>query len=448
MSAPRTQRPRRHGRRSGERGVALIIAVVAIAILTAVAVDFAYNSRVDLQLAANQRDELRAHYLARSGISMSRLLLRFQKQLDQIQLPNLGGLLGGAGGAGGGAGAIPGLPTGGSMNLQLWRMARIDCHMLQGMVSSDPDAPEEDDRAPSDEKFGFEDELGAATEGTELQKKSFGGFEGCFLAQISDEEEKFNLNTLERPGLGGQIAAGRALSLFGDKRYEFLWQKEDSNGVRTTPQELVVALRDWIDEDETGSSLNLSGQGTEAFLKGFSDENGNYSRYTPRYEAKNSRFDTLDELFLVHGVNDRFAAAFRDRLTVYPDINARLNINTDDPLMLWMAVLAVLPEQVVKSDPRIHNPVVQDDVIRRIRAARMFSFLGMSVADFVAVVESAGLPANPQIKNNPAANQFVSDKSQTFKIRSTGEAGQVQRTIEAVVRLDDGLGRLVYWREE
>ena len=45
------RRLRRPHRRSRERGVAMIIAVVAIAILTTVAVDFAYNSRVDLQLA-------------------------------------------------------------------------------------------------------------------------------------------------------------------------------------------------------------------------------------------------------------------------------------------------------------------------------------------------------------------------------------------------------------
>jgi general secretion pathway protein K len=29
-----------------------------------------------------------------------------------------------------------------------------------------------------------------------------------------------------------------------------------------------------------------------------------------------------------------------------------------------------------------------------------------------------------------------------------GEAGDVQKTITAVIRLDDQLGRLVYWRED
>jgi len=45
-------------------------------------------------------------------------------------------------------------------------------------------------------------------------------------------------------------------------------------------------------------------------------------------------------------------------------------------------------------------------------------------------------------------NRFIGDKSTTYRVRVTGEAGDVTRTITAVVRLDDGLGRLVYWREE
>ena len=76
-----------------QRGVALLIAVVAITILTVVATEFAYNTRVDLQLAANQRDEVQAMYMARSGVALSRLLLRFQKQVDQTPIPNIGGML-------------------------------------------------------------------------------------------------------------------------------------------------------------------------------------------------------------------------------------------------------------------------------------------------------------------------------------------------------------------
>ncbi|HEY0882759.1 MAG TPA: pilus assembly PilX N-terminal domain-containing protein, partial [Archangium sp.] len=96
---------KRAAQSKAERGVAMLLVLVGIAVLSLVANEVRYNSVVELRLATNQRDEVRAHYLAKSGIALSRLMLRFQRQMDAIQIPNLGGLasmLSGAGGAGGG----------------------------------------------------------------------------------------------------------------------------------------------------------------------------------------------------------------------------------------------------------------------------------------------------------------------------------------------------------
>jgi len=409
-----------------ERGVTLIIVVVAIAILTAVATEFAYNSRVDLQLATNQRDEVRAYFLARSGIGLSRLLLRFQKQVDTIQIPNIAQLLGGLGG---GTGSRPGVGTPGAapstgMNIQLWKLARIDCQMLQMMVKQQP--------------FGVEK--------TPVARQSFGGFNGCFLATIGDEEQKLNVNKLNALQMTSQATVARLLDLLSDKRFEFVFDREDANRVKVNPQDVVIAMRDWIDEDDTQSALNLTGQG-EPFARGFSDENSLYDRYVPRYKTKNAVMDTLDELYMVHGVSDRFMAAFKDRLTVYTDINSKLNINTDDPLLLRLAILSMADP--TKAPAQLADPYFMEDLIRRIRAARMLPGMGMSVNDFAALLELAGVPVNPLIKANVQGNRFVSDKTSTFSIKSVGEAGSVQKTIETVIRMDDnGLGRLVYWRED
>lgn len=445
---PRPPDSKRRRALKRERGVALLIVIVGIAILTVMATEFAYNSRVDLQLATNERDSLRAYYLARSGIGLSRMVLKFQKQLDSTPIPNLSGLLqqfmggaapGGALGAGGAPGAAGAAPS--TMNLQIWRMAKVDCHMLQAMVASDGVDPR--DAKPSG-KFAFDQEFPDVAQAQ--QKRSFGGFEGCFNATISDEEEKINLNRLDAGQLSSQPVVATLLNLLNDKRFEFLFEREDSNRVKTSPQDLILALHDWIDEDEVQSTLNTSGQG-EPFLRGFSDENYGYDKYNPRYKAKNARFDTLDELYMVHGMNDRIMAAFRDRFTVYPDINARMNINTDDPLLLYMAILSVADP--ARPDPRLQNPLFVEQLIKQIRSARMFSFLGMSVTDFVNVVAASGVPVNQTILNNVQQNRWVSDKSQTFSIKSVGEAGAVQKTITAVVRLDDNqMGRLLYWREE
>ncbi|MEW5740067.1 MAG: type II secretion system minor pseudopilin GspK [Myxococcota bacterium] len=469
--------PREEGRRPAalepRRGVAMLLVLVGLAVLGLVANEVQYNSVVELRLATNQRDEVRAHFLAKSGVGLSRLLLRFQKQMDSIQIPNLGGMLqqflGGAGGGGlppgvnpgmlgalglnpamlqglaGGAGAA-GAPGGGapsSMSIQLWRMAKIDCHMLEMMVPEIDEKGQAIQPTSKDKKFDFDDENPELA--AEQKSKRFGSFTGCFDTVITDEEERINLNQLDAPKFQAEAFLQQILPLVGDKRYEFLFEKEDSNRVKVTPAEVIIAMRDWVDEDETSSTLNFSGQG-EPFLKGFSDENGNYVKYDPAYRAKNGRFDSLDELYLVHGVNDRFMAAFKEKLTIYPDPNSKLNINTDDPIMLSVAIRIVADP--ARPDPRLNDPVFIDTLIQKIRAARMFALFGMSALDFVNLVAASGVAVNPTIINNVQNQRFIGDKSSTYRLSVKGEAGDVTRTITAVVRLDDGLGRLVYWKEE
>jgi general secretion pathway protein K len=469
--------PAAPSRRRGERGVALLLVLVGIAVLSLVANEVRYNSMVELRLATNQRDELRAHFLARSGIALSRLMLRYQKQVDQLPIPNFGAMLqqaigsnpalgnllgipggglpgglppgGGVPGAGlpggglpGGAGGMPGMST---ASIQLWRMAKVDCHMLEGMV---PTVDAKGGLAPiksaASKKFEFDDENPEL--GKEMQAKQFGTFTGCFDTVITDEEERINLNKLDGTQFVAVVVANQLVTTLNDKRYEFLFEKEDANRLKVPANDIIIGMKDWIDEDESGSTLNLNAIGGDPFIRGFSDENSGYSNYPERYRAKNARFDSLDEVFLVHGVNDRFMAAFKDKFTVYPDMNARLNINTDDPVMLEIAIRSVADP--IRLDPRLSDPIFIDTVIKRIRAARLFAMFGMSVADFVNIVASTGIAVDQRLMSNLQNQRVVGDKSNTYRLSVTGSAGDVTRTITAVIRLDDGLGRLVYWREE
>jgi general secretion pathway protein K len=408
----------------------MLMVVISIAILTAVAADFAYSSRVDLELAVHQRDALRAEYLARSGLGMARLLLQFQKQLDST-MQNLTSTLPGG--------------IGGSINLQLWRMAHIDCQTLGRFLPDGADAGFGASKKKPDVRPG-DGQLGAL--GTPFI--DYGGFRGCYGSLIEDEESKLNVNQLDSllaAGAGG-AAVQRLYLLLTDKRFEFVFDREDANKVKISAADALINIKDWADSDDLVSVLAVSAAGAQVSA-GFADEPGLYSKYLPRFRPKNASMDSLGELYFVHGVGDRFMAAFGDRLTVYPDVNAVLNVNTDDPMVIALAVRSAADP--AKPDGRLSDPIFLDSLVQKITAARMLSPMGMTVSAFVNVLVESDIAVNPQITSNLQGNSFLGDHTKTFRVTATGEVNDVQRTITTVVRItqpQDGLGRLLYWKAD
>jgi len=420
-------RPRRR-----ERGVALLLVVLSIAILAAVAAEFAYSSRVDLEMATHERDALRAEYLARSGLGLARLLLQFQKQLDAsmqglASTPVLGSAAAG-------------------FNLQLWKLVHLDCQTLGRFLPQNE--PGGELGVPAVKRKGRAPEAPAGALGAPLI--DYGTFRGCYASTIDDEEARLNVGQLDSllTAGTGRAAVQRFYLLLTDKRFDFVFDHEDAYKVKINANDALINVKDWTDADDLISTLALV-QGLPQVGSGFGDEPGLYSRYTPRYRPKNAAFDTIDELFFVHGIGDRFMAAFRDRITVYPDINARLNVNSDDPLILALAVRTAADP--AHPDGRLADPVFLDAVVQKIRAAQLLSPMGLTVGSFLTVLVQAGIAVDPQITSNVQANPYLGDRSKTFRVTATGEAGDVQQTVTAVVRLErpeDGLGRLLYWKGE
>src|SRR5215470_11800157 len=80
-------------RRVNDRAFALIAVVGVIAVLTIVVTEFAFTTGVDYAAAANARDDMRAHFLARSLVNLSRLVIKVQKDIldkNRRQLASLG----------------------------------------------------------------------------------------------------------------------------------------------------------------------------------------------------------------------------------------------------------------------------------------------------------------------------------------------------------------------
>ncbi|HEY5595495.1 MAG TPA: hypothetical protein VIL61_10145, partial [Nitrospiria bacterium] len=61
---------------NNERGIALLLTLVVLVLLTAVIVEFDYGAKVNLITAGNFRDEIQATYLAKAGATAARAALK------------------------------------------------------------------------------------------------------------------------------------------------------------------------------------------------------------------------------------------------------------------------------------------------------------------------------------------------------------------------------------
>jgi general secretion pathway protein K len=435
------------------RGVALILVLTVIAILTSIGVDFSYNSRVSLKLAENARDGMRAYYLARSAVNLSRLLLHYQKQLD-----GAGAMLGGAlqQVAGTPQGTPPGTPprTGAgapaapSLGIRLWQLVPIDSNAF-GLLLSGAGAEAIGADGATAARDRAREEAARPERPRDLPPPerplhAFGDFAGSYRTKIVDENSRINVAKLNGISPHPLAALIQMRAMMADTKYDFIFNEEDAQHDRVARDDVILAMKDWIDEDETGSGIDPTQTRGNPFVNAFSDENAAYSRYTPRYKAKNAKVDSLEELYQVRGVNDRFMAAFGDRLTVWPDFNSPLNINTDDPQQQATNIIIAADNP---NDARLRDPALLATILQAIKVRKMFSFFGLTAQDFVGVLVANGIKVRPEFLVPGSPLNFLGDKSDTFRITATGKVGRIERTVTAVVRYDDLLGRLLYWKE-
>ena len=443
--------------------------MVTVAVLTAVAVELAYSSRVSLQIAANARDELRASYAARGGVNLARLVLSFQQQLDGAAglgggAPNLASLASAAGGANaaGLAGALAGL-AGGMPRVQLWNHVPVTSELGEGLFPTATQATAATPAIPATAAT-------AATPATPATAAGRGGAGAVtFDARVEDEGTKVNaqLDGFVQGADRKVLQRTQTLyQLFCDAKWDPLFDREDAKGNKVTREGLLVNLRDWVDDNERTSELNRGGSpancglvvGAPPFVDAFGDENQPYDKGEARYRAKNAHMDSLDELYLVAGIGDAFMAAFRDNLTVYLPFNAKQNVNVTDRQRLLDNARAIADQPL---NPMFLDPTFADRLQKAVMERTLGGILSITPKDFQTLVELAGVKTNPAAvggSGTSTGNDALTDRSDTFRIRAKGTAGAVTTGIDAVVRMESvqqtmgqpmaAPGRLVHWREE
>jgi general secretion pathway protein K len=452
-------------RRNTQRGVALLMVLTWIALSVALVSEFSYGTSVDAAQAANARDELKAHYLARSAVNLSRLLIKIQKQFVDPIMGQAQQMLGaamnksgssGAGGAGGGQNSSMGL----GFSLRVTDYAGP----LMGFFSGS-----------KDEVAGLGSLIGLDT----TAAKGLGLKSGHFDAEITYEDGKINLNC----GSGQNSDVKKQKTVFNElmalmysPRFDKLFSEEDSNGQFTTRADVARALIDWADADEQ----MFSPDGASA-----SGEDYRYDARADRYRARNFSFDTLEEIKMVRGVTDGFMEAFAPSLTVYPgdqsckvNLSAISNKNGGDctPLLMGIIRAAAMPDPTKPPS----DPAVLDDL--RLYPVASLLCDRASAAGFDSLDSITNLMQNPQLAVMPddpryklfqsmspinvskadLGNVATTGSPRIYRIVATGEAGKVTRKITAIIdsagslsnpltlnpAAEKAAGVLRYWREE
>jgi type II secretory pathway component PulK len=446
----------------GERGVAMLVVLTWLALMISLVSEFTYGTTVDAAQAANARDELRAHYLARSSVNLSRLLIKIQQKfvdpsmnqakqlLSQFMGPPSGSSASGAGAA---ANPLAGI------SLRVTDYAGP----LMGFFSG-----------TKEEVAGLGGLFGINTENI----KGLGLKAGDFDAEITAEDGKIDVacGSGVTPDRNRQLMVYRLLTgLMSSRRFDRLFSEADATGNFTTRSDVARGIIDWADADDQ----MFSPEGASAA------EDYKYDARADRYRAHDNSYDSIEEMKMVRGVSDGFMEAFGPHLTVYAsDQNCLVNLgaisnkNGGDctPLLMGIIRAAVTPDPTKPPT----DPNVLDD--SRLYPIASVACDRASAAGFDSIQTITGLMKNPQtavLPDDPRYKIFQSmppitvsdgdlakvakvESPRVYRIVATGTYGRVKKKITAILdtkrvlanpqtlnpAAEKAAGVLQYWREE
>lgn len=324
MKAPGQHRRRR----LRQRGVALVTVLIAIAMALVISNQFGTSTSTDLIAAANYRDQVRAHFLARSAQNLGELIIRIQQRLDNVK--------------------------------QLRGQVQITDYADQLLLPF----------------CGGAEEVQAAVGFSSDQIKGLGADIGTcgFNGPLRTEDDKFNLNCAANDS-GWPVLKSLLDAMLFFPAYDSIFDENDADNWHRDRARQVAAIIDYIDKD----SMQLRDRGTT--------EDYGYESLTSRYYAKNNYIDSISELKLVRGIDDRFWTVFGDVFTVYGGCKTNLSVVSNTQLIAAVLFLAAKNP----NDPVVLEPRRLFMLASIVGKAREFGEVFLKPDDFIAFVKDPGM---------------------------------------------------------
>jgi len=395
-------RSRGRRRRLRRSGVALLLVMTTIMILTVVVTELSYTARVRFLVASHEKERAQAYWISQTGINFYKLILTTNKQLEGNAMLSQSASMFGV-----------------NLGDALWQMVPVFNTGILRMIfagGGDVDDIEEEEI----EEFGktgklSEETVEASREGGVFNDRNFLDFEGDFSAEVVDEDSRLNLSLLgNATGQAEESPIGQQLfGLMSGEEHDQWFRDKDIDR-----WEIIANLKDWVDQD-----ANRSGRSG-----GYED--ALYNNLDSPYLTKNAPLDTFDEIRLVEGWQDDVMERFGGQLTIHG--MGKVNVNTaEDEVLIALIKAYVTP---TPSDTECQRAIEQ---IREYMLLTNFK----DGKDFAQYLTNQGYTVSEELAGQ------LGDSSKTFKITSTGMVGSSVVTTTAIIDYTQtNAGEVVYWR--
>ncbi|MBI2066440.1 MAG: general secretion pathway protein GspK [Deltaproteobacteria bacterium] len=424
-----------------ESGVALMLVLSSLLLVSTVAVEFAYNVHIAYEVAATQRDRLKAEYLAQSAVNLVRWELAAERKFKQRFSSLLQQLSGGsftqepfckafplA------SGMIEGIGLSGASGEG--EMKKEEGEENQGEDKGKPDEPEE---RPSEDLL----DLGGDFEGscdTEESRINLNAFRSSAVpnAQTPPREEEEETGgrrpqNPKNPATPSPMVSAAVLyeeqknllvSLLSQKSLEPLFE-----GKTDEIKKLVTRIGDWVDADDR---INEA-QGVQG---GY--EESEYKEVN--YKPKNGKFASRAELLLIPGLGDEIYQKIESSLTVYGDGKINICQANDQTILTFLLFMSMTP-----GAPRFN---LEDEKKNE------------AILETVRKGCAEPNPQPNQLAQMIAANtggdsrvlsSRISTQNRFYTLKGVGVAGDAEVTIHTVIDTDSSnpnLWKILYFRVE
>lgn len=329
----RAPRPPRRRRRK-QRGVALIAVIVAIAITLVISNEFGTTTNVDMIAAANYRDRMRSEFLAHSATNLAELVIRIQQRLDNVQQLRDSGI----------------------------KITDFADQVLLAFCGSPEEVQAAVGFSPSTVR-GLGADIGTC---------------GIVGQKIETDDKLININCANGTATIAATMKSALDALVFFPAYDPVFDEADAEGYRRDRATQVASIMDYVDSD----GLRNRDRGTT--------EDYGYESLKDPYRAKNNYLDTVGELRLARGVDDRFWTLFGSAFTVYG--GCKINVSAVDNPQLIAAILYLSAQN--PNDPVIQNPLKLFALAGLVAKAKNFGETFAKPEDFADFVKDPSSSIN------------------------------------------------------